>query len=324
MNKRMRPCMGLLAALSAVACSTVAAQGFPERPVMILQSSTAGSGPDVFLRTGVNLMAEGLKQPVTVDARPGAQGTVAAMAVKGAQSDGYTLLFNHSGNMIMDPVLGPVPFDTSKDFKPISVAYYTLAIITVPGSSNVRTVADLVAAGRARPEGIFYGSASTSTDLLVALVAQAVGAKFVPVPYKGVPQVMTDVAAGRVDFGVGTPQPTIKSLVDAGKMRIIGMVWPNRIDQLPYPTLVESGIPVQRSLTWFGLFAPANTPDAVVRTLHREFTRAFGSPAVREAALGQGAAVTLSDTPEDFARLIESDKVTVAKVIRDLNLKSAK
>lgn len=172
--------LGLTLALAPLAGM---AQTFPTRPVVIFQSSSPGSGPDTFLRAGVRAMSEALGQTVVVEARPGAQGTVASMAVKSAPADGYTLLFNRSGNLIMDPLLTSTPFDVSRDFKPISVAYYTLGIIAVPASGPIKSLADLVTQARAKPTGLFYGSPSTSSELVVAMISQAIGAKLVSVPY---------------------------------------------------------------------------------------------------------------------------------------------
>lgn len=312
------------ALLLLAGATLAAAQAYPAKPITIIQSSTAGSGPDGFLRLGATQMSESMKQPVNVESRAGGGGTVAAVAVKQATPDGYTLLFSHSGNLIMDPLLGSAPFDTVKDFKPISTAYYTVAILTVPGTSPVKTLADLVALAKSKPDGLLYGTAATSSELIVAIIAQATGTKLTAVPYKGVPQVMADVAGGRLDFGIGSPQPIVKALSDEGKMRVILMVAPKRSEQLPWPTAVESGIPLPRTLTWFGWLAPANTPDAVVRVLHREIGRAFGSPEVRDLALRQGAFLTLSESPEEFAKVIETDRVQVAKVIKETGLKASR
>ncbi len=300
-----------------------AAQNFPARPISILHASTSGSGPDTFLRMANARMGETLGQPVNVEARPGGGGTVSAVAVKQAAPDGYTLLFNHSGNMVMDPVLGAMPFDPTKDFRAIALGYYTLAILFVPGSSPAKTVAEFVALARSNPQGLFFGTASTSSDLIVAMIAHATGTKLLSVPYKGQPQILTDLASARLDFAISTLQPTSRALIDAGKLRVLAVAWPKRLESFPnYPTMIEQGVPVPRSLTWFGLFAPAGTPDGVVRMLHREFNAAFSRPEVRDMLAKDGsAALTLTDTPEEFGRIVRNDLAAIDKLIKDTGFK---
>jgi len=319
-NRRV---IGIACALFVSATAALSwAQEYPTKPILMIQSSTAGAGPDAFLRLGAQQMSTAMKQAVPIESRPGGGGTVAAVAVKNAAPDGYTLLFNHAGNMIMDPLLGPVPFDTLKDFKPVAIAYYTVAIFVVPGTSPVKTFPELMAFAKTKPGGLFYGSGATTIDLMVGIVSRGSGGKFTSVQYKGTAQAMLDVAAGRLDFSMSTPQPAVMGLVNDGKLRVIAMVAPTRNEQLPWPTLLESGVDFPRTLTWWGWFVPAGTPDAIVRTLHREIVHAFSSAQVRDLALKQGAMLTLSESPEEFVKVIAADRINVAKVIKEIGLKT--
>ena len=306
--------------LAMMAMSSAQAQSdYPSRPVTLLVPFAAGGSSDVVMRLVSAKVSESIKQTIIIENRPGGGGNVAALALKNASPDGYTLMMGHTGTHAINATLYPdLKFDPIKDFQPITALISFNNILLVPEASPAKTPAELVAFAKSRPDGLTYGSQGVGTGghLLGVILAKQTGIKLVHVPYRGVAPAVTDMVAGRVDMMFSsylTASPHIKS----GKLRMLGLAGAQRHPLIAeVPTMTEAGFAGVEMEQWFGLFAPAGTPDPVVRRLNREFVAALQSDEVKKTLLPQGSIIILG-TPEDLAARIARDVVVLGKVVKD-------
>ena len=264
-------------------------------------------------------MAESIKQTIVIENRPGGGGNVAAMALKNAPPDGYTLMMGHTGTHAINATLYPdLKFDPIKDFQPITALISFNNLLIVPEASPAKTAAELVAYAKSKPDGLTYASQGVGTGghLLGIIFAKQTGIKLVHVPYRGVAPAVTDMVAGRVDMMFSsylTASPHIKS----GKLRMLAIAGAQRHPEIPeVPTMAEAGFPGVEMEQWFGLFAPAGTPDPIVRRLNREFVAALQSDDVKKTLQPQGS-IIIPGTPEDLAARVARDIVALGKVVKD-------
>ncbi len=319
-----------LAALAASMLLTVltpapglAQSEFPSRAITMLVPFAAGGSSDVVMRLLSAKVSEAVKQTIVIDNRPGGGGNVAAMALKNASPDGYTLMMGHTGTHAINATLYPdLKFDPIKDFQPITALISFNNILVVPEASPAKTVAELVALARSKPEGLTYASQGVGAGghLLGVILAKQAGLKLVHVPYRGVAPAVTDTVAGRVDMMFSsylTASPHIKS----GKLRMLAIAGARRHPEIPdVPTTAEAGFPSVVMEQWFGLFAPAGTPDPVVRRLNREFVAALQSDDVQKTLLPQGS-IIIPGTPGDLAARVARDVVALGQVVKDSGAK---
>jgi tripartite-type tricarboxylate transporter receptor subunit TctC len=268
-------------------------------------------------------VALSIGRSVVIDNRPGAGGIIGASIVKQASADGYTLLMGHAGTHAVNPHLyASLPYDPVRDFAPITLMISTAHVLVVPESSPARSVAELVALSTSRPEGLTYASQSVGAGghLLGEMLKTRTGGKLLHVPYKGSAPALTDVLAGRVDLyfdAVITSAPHIK----AGRLRALATASTRRSPMLPQtPTMGEAGYPGIELDFWFALFAPAGTPQSVLRKLHEEFVRALKAPDVVKRFTDQGLDMVTS-TPEELAALISADTERLGKVVKDAGIR---
>jgi tripartite-type tricarboxylate transporter receptor subunit TctC len=307
----------ILCALLALAApaSIFAQAAFPDRPVKIVVGFPPGSTADLIARLIAPKMGEGLGQPVVVENRPGAGSSIAAESVARAPADGSTLLLSTIANTI-NPSLVKLGFDFSKDLAPIAMLAEAPALL-VAHPSAPHTVKDLVAAAKARPGEILYGSSGngTVTHLYGELFNLAAGVKLAHVPYKGSSQAVTDLLAGRIQV-LFTPASTVIPHVKARTLNALGAIGGKRIPALPdVPTLAESGIAGFDAALWFGLNAPAATPAATLERLNREAVRALSVPEVR-AQLAAQSIESVPGSREAFGAFILKDTEKWARVVR--------
>jgi tripartite-type tricarboxylate transporter receptor subunit TctC len=279
----------------------------------------AGGSSDVVMRLVSAKVSESIKQTIVIENRPGGGGNVAALALKNAPPDGYTLMMGHTGTHAINATLYPdLKFDPIKDFQPITALISFNNILLVPEASPAKTAVELVAFAKTKPDGLTYGSQGVGTGghLLGVILAKQTGIKLVHVPYRGVAPAVTDMVAGRVDMMFSsylTASPHIKS----GKLRMLGLAGAQRHPLIPdVPTMAEAGFAGVEMEQWFGLFAPAGTPDPIVRRLNREFVAALQSNEVNKTLLPQGS-IIIPGTPEDLAARIARDVVALGKVVKD-------
>ena len=314
--------------LLALACvtawsQTAHAQAYPSKPISIITITLPGATSETLIKTVSERAGEALHQKIIIDPKPGAGGTIAAVAFKLAKPDGYTLFFASSQNISQDPVLRTdLPFDPVKDFQPLTLVANSLSFLFVPGSSPARSIPELIALAKTKPGGLAYASIGTLSDLMSGVIRLGSKVPLESIQYKGGPAVMPDLLTGRIDFFI-TSLPTAASFLPDGRLRALAAAAPQRSELLPnVPTFTEGGIPLTHSFSWFGLFAPAGTPDAIVRQLHREFLRAVNDTDVRRKLVPTGYLMEASESPEDFVRWIAADRSRIEKLVKELGIKA--
>ncbi len=311
-------CLALLAAWSGVA----SAQAYPVKPVRVVVPSSAGGGTDIVARILAPDLSKRLGQQVIVDNRPGAGTMIGIEVAAKSAPDGYTLLMGLSTLAINSALYKKVPYDPVRDFAPITQVASSASIIVVHPSVPVKTVKELVAFARARPGQMNYASAGTGTypHMTMELFLSMSKLKMVHIPYKGTAPAMIDMVAGHTSVmaaTVLTGMPQIR----AGRLRPLGITSLTRSSVAPeIPTIAEAGLPGYESVQWYGLLAPAQTPKEIINRLHAELTRILQQPDIKERFAGDGAD-PVGNTPEQFARFIQSELVKWAKVAREAGIK---
>ena len=295
------------------------AQTFPTQPVRIISPFPAGSGPDVIARIVGEKLNASWKQSVIVDSRPGANGFLAATAVKQAAPTGYDLLMADVGHLSISPSLfKKLPYDPKADFVPVGLLYRTSFFIAVGANSPYRTAKDLISAAAAAPGKLSYGSNSVGGPLHLgaAQLEAATGTKMLHVPYKEISQLYAAVSTGEVDWAMASIA-SAGPLLKAGKIRFIAVADDARAASMPnVPTLEESGGPKSvKARTWVGLLAPKGTPAAVVTALNKGLNDVLNQPDVIERLATFGF-VPDPVTPAAFASLIDSETVVYAEVVK--------
>jgi tripartite-type tricarboxylate transporter receptor subunit TctC len=299
-----------MAALLASAGLPALAQDYPNRPIKLIVPLAAGSTADIVSRFAGEQLARLLGQPVVIENKAAAGGTVAMGEVARAAPDGYTLTFASQGTLVFNQAIYSKPgYDSQKDFRPISLIGGVSNVMVVPPTSAARVPADIVAAAKAKAGGVAFssGGAGTSHHLSGVLFARQTGTDMLHVPYKGAPAGILAVMSGEVAVGFYNT-PTVISQIKDGKLRALGVTSLARSPLLPgVPTLDEQGIKGYEVNTWFGFVAPAGTPDAVIDKLNQAFNRIFASAEARDKLGPMGFDLSPPNTPASFARLIASD-----------------
>jgi tripartite-type tricarboxylate transporter receptor subunit TctC len=317
----------LVVAASIVAASLAPRGAIAElldsRPITVVIPFTPGASSDTFQRLVARRVTEDTGQNVIVESRPGGGGTIGAVSVKRALPDGHTLFQANSGTHGANVALYPsLPYDAVKDFTPITLMWSFPQLLVVPADSPVKSVAELAAYGKTKPGGLSYGSqgSGSSGHLFGALFSRRVGVPMVHVPYRGAGPAALDVATGRLDFlfvSYASVQPHLLS----GKVRVIAVTAAKRMTILPQaPTMAEVGFPGFDWETWFGLLAPAGTPEPLIGKLNAAFVKAVHAPEVVKQIIDQGAE-PVSNTPQEFAALIATEIKRQGEIVTSLGIK---
>lgn len=312
--------MLLIAALALpLAAWGVHAQGYPEKTVRMIVGYPPGGGTDVTARILTPKLSEYLGQPVVIENRPGATGITAAGYVAKSQPDGYTLMMGHvSINAIAPSVFAKLPYDAAKDFAPVILAASVPHFIVVHPSQPVKSVAELIALAKANPGKLTFPSAGNASTPHLAgeMFKSMTGVNMVHVPYKGTGQSMQDLLGGVHAVAFDT-MPAVVPYIRAGKLRSLAVTGAKRLAEFPdLPTVAEAGVPGYQMTTWYGVFAPAATPKAIIDRLHSEIARAMQAPDVRERLTQIGVDDTVTRSPEEFGAMVRADIVRYAKVVQ--------
>jgi len=309
--------------LLALPCGTALSQAYPTRPVRMVVGFPPGGGTDVVARIISPRLSENLGQPVVIENRPGATGTVAAAMVAKSPADGYTIMMGHVSVNAIAPSLFPnLQYDVAKDFAPITLAASVPHFVVVHPSVPVNSVSELIAYAKARPGKLSFPSAGNgSTPHLAGEIFKSMaGVNLVHVPYKGTGQSMQDLLAGQHQVAFDTA-PASAGYVRSGRMRVLGVSSAKRVPEYPdVPTVAEAGVPGYEVTTWYGVFAPGGTPAAIVNRLHADITNAMQAPDTRTRLAGAGADGTITRSPEEFAAMVRADVARYAKIIKDAGL----
>jgi tripartite-type tricarboxylate transporter receptor subunit TctC len=308
------------AALFAVA-GAVSAQIWPAKPVRWLNPSAAGGPPDLVVRLVADRLSAALGQPVVVENRPGAAGTIGLAEVLRQPADGYTVT-NIFMPIAVAQTLLPRQFDLVKDFQPVTQLVWQYNVLVVPAASPARSLADLVGMIKARPGALSFASAGNGTPAHLAgeLFKQAAGLDVVHVPYKTFPQAITELMAGQTAFMFASMGPIVQH-VRGGKLQALAIASPQRNPQLAdVPTMAELGYPAIQIRDWQGVLVKAGTPRPVVDRLNAEIVKIVAAPEMRER-LERIGAEPQTGAPEAFGELMRTEVERWGKLVREAGIK---
>jgi tripartite-type tricarboxylate transporter receptor subunit TctC len=307
----------------ALAANTAAAQDYPNKPVRLVVPYVAAGNADIWARTLAHKMSEALKQGFVVENKPGANGGIGSDFVAKSAPDGYTLLAVASGPIVVNPVLYPkVPYDPVRDFAPVAQCVVYQYVLVTLAEAPYKTIGDLVAAARAKPGGLAYGSTGIGggNHLAAELFGLATHTRFNHIPYKGSAPALADLLGGQLAFMFDTVITSVPH-VRAGKLRAFAVSSPKRASSLPdVPTMQEAGYAGFDLSQWQGVLAPAGTPRPIVERLNGAIVKAMHAPEVHERIAVQGGNDIVTGTPEDFAALIRADLERYGKLIREAKI----
>jgi tripartite-type tricarboxylate transporter receptor subunit TctC len=313
-----------LIAANFIAPTDATAELLSSRPITIIIPFTPGASSDTLQRLVGRKVTENTGQTLVVESRPGGGGAIAASAVKQAPPDGHTLMQanagTHAANMALYSTLS---YDPIKDFRPITLMWSFPQLLAVPVDSPVKSVAELVAHAKAKPAGLSFASQGTGAGghLLGEMLKMRTGANMVHIPYRGAGPAAVDLAAGRVDFFF-VSFSSVQAFLQAGKVRALAVTSTKRLPIMPEtPTMTEAGFGGIEIEPWFGLVAPAGTPDLVIAKLNAAFVKAVRDPEVVKQIIDQGAEA-LATTPAEFAAFIASQTERYGKIVKSVGAKA--
>jgi tripartite-type tricarboxylate transporter receptor subunit TctC len=315
----------LLATAATIVASGAHGQTYPSRPVQIIVPNPPGGITDILARTLAARLTETWKQQVIVENRPAGAGTVGIGSVAKAAPDGHTLLVAADSAYVTAPhVQAKLPYDPLTDFVPITGLGISPQALIVNPSVPAKSLAELVALGKAKPGTLNYGTfgVATSGHLNIVLIESLTGAKFTPVHYRGAAPGLNDTIAGHIQMMIVSIGLVVQSW-QADKLRVLGFGSRQRIARFPdVPTLAESGLPDFEAGSWYGLVAPRGTPREIVDKLNAETRRIMEDPQLREKVLEPAFIYSIVSSPDEFAERMRQDSIKWGKVIRDANIKA--
>jgi len=290
---------------------------YPQKPIRLVAPFAPGGGTDILARLFGQKLSETLGQQIIVDNRGGAGGTVGTDIAAKAPPDGYTLILVSASHAINPGLYQKLPYDSVNDFAPITQLATSPGILVVNPSLPVKSVKDLIALARAKPGQINYASAGSGTPPHLAGELFKVMAKIdmVHVPYKGNAPAFTDVIGGQVSLIFPT-MPSAMPFIKSGRLRPIAVTSAKRAPAAPdIPTIAESGLPGYEATSWYGILAPAGTPQQIVARLHEALVSVISAPDMKDRLAAQGLD-PLGNTPQQFAAVIKSEIVKWTKVVK--------
>jgi tripartite-type tricarboxylate transporter receptor subunit TctC len=309
------------AALLALACAAQA-QAWPAKPVRLIVPFPAGGGTDAIAREVTNKLATS-GYTFVVENKPGSGGNLGVDAVAKSQPDGYTFVIGQTSNLAINPTLySKLPYDPVKDLTPVSLVASAPLALVVGANSPYKTLAEVVAAAKAKPGTINYATSGNGTvaHLAAESLQKEAGIKLVHIPYKGAAQGATDVISGQVHMYVSSI-PTLIGHIKNGKMRPLAVTSAKRADDLPQvPTVAESGYKGFEAVTWFGILGPANLPKDVVAKFNADIQKALADAQLQKKLGDQGADVAGSSA-DQFGKLIRDDIVRWGRIVKESGAK---
>jgi tripartite-type tricarboxylate transporter receptor subunit TctC len=306
------------------AANAAFAQSWPSRPLRLVIPFAAGGGADIAGRVIGQELSDALKQPVIIENRTGAGGTIAPNNVAKSPPDGYSLVLGHLGGIAIAPHLyKDLPFDPVNDLSPVTLVVNGLSVLVVNPELPVKTAGELVAYAKKNPNQLSFASAGSGTDTHLAgeLFKSMTGTSMVHIPYKGGAPALVDLIAGRVQLSFASVATTI-SAIQADKLRAIAMTGKNRFEGLPgVPTIAESGVSGYEINNWYGIFVPANTPQDIIQRLNAETITILKKPEVRAKLIAAGLEPVWS-TPKEFADYVRAETDKWRKIVADSGAKA--
>ncbi len=316
---RFAACTTLLT--GTLACAAVAAQGYPSKPVRMLIPFAPGGGTDILARMVAQRLSETLGQPVVADNRPAVDGLVASETLARSAPDGYTLLLVSSSHAINPAIGRKLPYDTLRDFAPITQTASQQMFLVVHPSLPIKSVKELIDYAKAKPNSLNYGSSSNATALPMELFNSLAGIKTTHIPYKGSAPMLNDLLGGQINLSIAaavSALPHIKS----GRLRNLAIGDSKRSTILPdLPTIAEAGVPGYQAVIWSGLLAPAKTPRAIIDKLYQQTARIVLAPEFKERLVQLGSDA-VGSTPEQWSEFIKTEIEKWEKIAKIAGVKA--
>jgi tripartite-type tricarboxylate transporter receptor subunit TctC len=321
----MTKCSHILLAslILAVAHGAALSQAYPQRPVKFILGGAPGSVPDTLARPVAERLSASLGEPVVIDNRPGAAGSIAMQALVRSAPDGHTIALATMSQAVFNSYLfSKLPYDPQRDLEPVALLVTGAMALAAHPSFPASSMQELVRTAKAQPGKLFVAmpQAGSPPHVIALLLARAAGVEFTMVPHKSATEAMTIVLSGQVPLFIDAPT-IISPQVRAGKLKALVVTGPEREAALPgVPTALESGLAGVQGEAWIGIVAPAGTSPAIVQRLNRELRAALETPEMREL-MARFSFRPLYATPQEFRKLIADEHATWGTLIRDANLK---
>ncbi|MEQ1515376.1 MAG: tripartite tricarboxylate transporter substrate binding protein [Usitatibacteraceae bacterium] len=296
---------------------------YPNKPIKLIVPFPPGGGTDVMARMLADRIATSTGWNILIDNKPGASGNIGLDAVAKSAPDGYTIGMGQTANLAVNPHLyAKMSYDSLKDFSPIALVATQPVVLVVAAKSPFKTVADVVAAAKAKADGLNMANPSNGTvgHLSGELFARVSGGKFLQVPYKGATPIITDMIGGSVDMFFANPLAVIPQ-IKGGSLRALGVTSSQRLASLPQvPTIIESGYPGFETANWSGLVAPAGTPKEIIARLNAEVEKALGKQETIDKLAFDGS-TPIGGSPQKFGDYLRGEHAKWGKIIRDAGIK---
>jgi tripartite-type tricarboxylate transporter receptor subunit TctC len=311
----------LLAVLVLILPPSSFSQEFPTRPITIYVAAGPGSGSEATIRRITTRIGERRGWTFLIEPKPGAGGTIAALALKSSAATGYTLLYSHSGSIVQDEfVQTSLPFNAKADFKPITGIADVVSFLAVPAALPVTSFKELADYSKKKTGGINYASYGAVTEIRFGILARDSGLKGTSVAYKSAPAALADLLAGRIDM-LFTELSVLEPFLNDGKIRALGVTSRQRFEgRIDVPTFLEQKVRLTESFGWWGLYAPIGTPSGVIRLLHAEFTKALDDPDIRNSMIKASQMPIPMKSPEEFSDWISADRLKTQTLARELGI----
>ncbi len=324
MSLLKRAALAAAIALTVFSALPASAQQWPTKPVKFIVPFPPGGSVDPLARLLGAKLSESLGQQFVVENRPGASGSLGATVAARSPADGYTFLFVFDTHAVNPALIPDMPFNTEKDLAPVMlVGTAPMAIATNP-NKPYKSFADVVAAAKAKPDTVTYGSVGSGSlgHLAVTLVQQPAGIKLVHVPYRGGGPMTQDALGGHVELAIGSVA-VLANHIKAGSLRAVVQTGDRRSHVIPdVPTLAESGIPGFSAVAWWGIFAPTGTPEPIVQKIHAELVKAINLPDVKKTLTETLGMDVQASSPADLQKFLTSEMARWAKVVKENNIKA--
>lgn len=313
----------LFVVLVAFSAAAAFAQSYPERPIRLIVSYPPGGGTDVTARAVAPKLSEALGRQIVIDNRPGAGSVIGTDLVAKGSPDGYTLLMADTTFGIIPGLYAKLPFDARRDFQPVTQISSVPIGLVVPSGLPVNSVKELIAAARAKPGGLNFGSGGIGTPVHMAgeLLKLAAKIEIIHIPYKGAGPAFSDLLGGHFQLMFPTLQSAVPH-IKSGRLRLLALTTEARSAAFPNtPTMAEAGVPGVVATAWFGIQAPRGTARAIVMRLHAETLKVLKDPAITQRFAAEGADI-VGSSPEDFSRFIAGEIVKWTRVVKEAGIKA--
>jgi tripartite-type tricarboxylate transporter receptor subunit TctC len=312
-----------LAACALALSASGALAAYPERIIRIVVPLSPGGGTDLIARTLAQEMAKELGVSVIIENKAGAGTIIGTQAVATSEGDGYTLLMGTFANAANPTLYPKLPYDPNRDFAPVALIARSFNIVVVNPASPIKSIADLIAAARAAPDKLSYGTYGTGTSAHLAgeLFKHMAKVNLTTVPYKGSAPAITDLIGGQIHV-MFTTVASCASLIEGGQLRALAVTWPERVPAFPnLPTVAEAGVPGYSAESWYGLFAPARTPPEIIDRLNKAAVAAVKAEAFKKLGVNEGL-VMVAGPPDELDRYFRAQEDRWREVIQDAGIKA--